>query len=198
MLRVAKGFNRNGHSDRMVLYTGRLAKVKGIETLFEAAKIVRETDPSVRFVLAGPWQMAEAPEAYGLKLNYASSTGVMWIGPQPQEALIDLYKQAALFVMPSHYESFGISVVEAMAFDLPIVAADAGALPEVIGLNDKAVLVSKGDSKALADGIVRTLSSQQNQRAHRGIDDRLLDKYSVATVVASTVKLYEEVSKGRS
>lgn len=195
MLRAAGEFHRNGHSELTALYTGRLAQVKGIETLLEAAKIVSRNNPNIRFVLAGPWQMPQPPSAYGLELNQESSSGVMWIGPQTQSALIDLYQRAGAFVMPSHYESFGISVVEAMAFDIPLVATDAGALPEVIGGNARAVLVPKRNPEALADGIMRAFSFEPDKADCR-IEvngERPCAKYLPARVAKMTLELYERV-----
>jgi glycosyltransferase involved in cell wall biosynthesis len=199
MVSAAKEFHRNGHSERFVLYTGRLAQVKGIETLLEAAKMVSQVSPGVRFILAGPWQMPQPPAAYGLELNQTSSTGVRWIGPQTQAALIDLYQRAGVFVMPSHYESFGISVVEAMAFGLPLVATDAGALPEVIGNNGRALVVPKCNPKALAEGIMRALacSSDKATCRNKATDDRHYDKYMPASVAKSTLELYEGVRSRR-
>jgi glycosyltransferase involved in cell wall biosynthesis len=200
IVRAAKEFHRNGHSERMVLYTGRLAQVKGIETLLEAAKTVHQNDASVCFVLAGPWQMPEPPAAYGLKLKQESSSRVMWIGPQTQTELIDLYKRAGVFVMPSHYESFGISAVEAMAFDLPLVATDAGALPEVIGGNGRAIMVPKRNPEALAEGIMRALSFTSGKADWRSEanGDCFDDKYLPARVAEQTLELYERVRKLRS
>jgi glycosyltransferase involved in cell wall biosynthesis len=196
MLRAALEFSRNGHSERVVLYTGRLAPVKGIETLLEAAKLVHQSDPSITFVLAGPWQMPQAPEAYGLTMNKTSPAGVKWIGPQKEDALIDWYKRASLFVMPSFYESFGISVVEAMAFGLPIVATATGALPEVLGTPGPALFVPKGDAKKLAEGITRLVSSPQKDfaKCNGTLRQRACDLYSPSRVAAETINLYQDLT----
>jgi len=189
MLRAARQFHRNGHSQRVVLYVGRLAPVKGIETLLEAARLVHSQDPALMFVLAGPWQMPQPPAAYGLSLNEKSADGICWIGPQKQSALIDLYKQAALFVMPSFYESFGISAAEAMAFDLPIVATDAGALPEVFA-DTPTTFVAKGDPGALAAEIIRTMSRRGD---HRQTRKQVEELFAPARVAADTLALYQEI-----
>ncbi len=69
MLDAGLQSERQRTSEPMVLYTGRLAPVKGIETLLSAAKFVQQSNPAISFVLAGPWQMPKSPEAYGLQLN---------------------------------------------------------------------------------------------------------------------------------
>lgn len=189
MLQAAQEFSRNGTGERLVLYTGRLAPVKGIETLLEAARLVNARNLNFTFVLAGPWQMPQPPEAYGLQLNRKSLHGVQWVGPQDQNQLIDWYKRAMLFAMPSYYESFGISVVEAMAFGLPVVASDSGALKEVIGNNESGTLVPSGDAQALADAIVERMCGTKNVN---GSASRVgLERFHPDQVAAETVRLYE-------
>ncbi len=193
LLRASLQFVRNGGSERLVLYTGRLAPVKGIEILLEAVKLVHGRDPSIRFVLAGPWQMPHPPEGYGLGLNRESANGIQWVGPQDQTEIIDWYKRAELFVMPSYYESFGISVVEAMAFGLHVVATDTSGLTEVIGNHGKGSLVPKGNAKALADAIIRSISQPKPAGENREELQTAVQKYHPDHVAAETIKLYQAV-----
>lgn len=199
MLKAALQFERNGGAEQVVLYTGRLAPVKGIETLLAAAKLVHDQNPGITFVLAGPWQMPQSPEAYGLELNHKSVNGVKWVGPQDQDELIDWYKRAALFVMPSYYESFGISVVEAMAFGLAVVASDSGGLSEVIGYNGYGSLVPKRDPKAFADAIIRLISASGIARDENGLTARAaVQRFHPQRIAAQTVELYQAVRGSNS
>lgn len=197
VINAAAAFHRNGHDDRIVLYVGRIAPVKGVETLLKAASSVRAKDRSISFVLAGPWQMPNSPESYGLKNG---ANGIRWIGAQTQEQIIDWYKRASVLVLPSNYETFGLAAVEGLAFGLPVVATDVGALSEIVSLSDKALLVSKSDPDALAEGIVRTFSSQahKSEQPENGNDHRTLERYSPAVVAGTTLKLYEEILNSRS
>ncbi|HEU5236001.1 MAG TPA: glycosyltransferase family 4 protein, partial [Pyrinomonadaceae bacterium] len=164
LLRAASEFRRNGCAERIVLYTGRLAPVKGIDTLLEAAKLVSVKDSNITFVLAGPWQMPRAPEEYGLELNGKSANGILWVGPQSQPEIIEWYKRASLFVMPSNYETFGISAVEAIAFGLPAIVTETSGLAEVLGEEDLASFVPRRDPKALAEKINVLMSSRNGVR----------------------------------
>src|SRR5437667_1829522 len=191
LFNTALQFRRNGNAERVVLYTGRLAPVKGIETLLEAAKLVRTHDPSVTFVLAGPWQMPKFPEHYGLELNRKSADGIQWVGPQNQNEIIEWYKRAALFVMPSYHESFGISAVEAIAFNLPVVATETGSLAEILGKNGSGLLVPKRDPAALARAINRLMSAPAED-GQNGTQSRNVDRQShPERVAAETTQVYE-------
>lgn len=196
VLKAAAGFKRNGNSEKVVLYAGRLAPVKGIDRLLEAAKRVRATDPSITFVLAGPWQMSRSPEDYGLRLNGAAN-GIRWIGPQDQREIIGWYSRASLLVMPSNYESFGISALEAMAFGLPIVATEQAVLGQPLVLNGEVLTVPTNDAAALAEGITRVLIASEPRNKSKETYQRILELCSPARVAADTLKLYEQIV-GRS
>ena len=193
ILEAGLRFQRNGRSESIVLYTGRLAPVKGIDTLLAAAKVAHERNPAITFVLAGPWQMPHSPETYGLQLNRKSVHGVQWIGPLEQSELIDWYKRAALFVMPSYYESFGISVVEAMAFGLPVVCARAGGIPETVDDGVTGLLVEPGDSSQLADTILQLLSdSDRRGSLGRAGQAKGFGEFGPAQVARQNLEVYQQ------
>ncbi len=80
---------------------------------------------------------------------------VVALGRVPAAELDDLYRSAVALVFPSAYEGFGNPALEAMSAGCPVVAADGGALPEVV--DDAGLLFPVGDSTALADAVTRIL-----------------------------------------
>ena len=180
----------------LVLYTGRLAPVKGIVPLLEAAKEVCR-NRSVTFTLAGPWQMGQTPAEFGFDPEgKLTGTQLSWTGHVSWETIADLYVQATVFVMPSWFESFGISVIEAMAFGIPVVATTAGALPEVVEDGVTGLLVPPGDSGALATAITRLLNDAP-LRARLGAAgrERVLARYTPERIAEQTLALYERVRR---
>jgi glycosyltransferase involved in cell wall biosynthesis len=174
-----------------LLCVGRLAPVKGIEPLLEAAAEVHEQIPEATFVLVGPWQMPSPPEQYGLQLNRKSANGVLWVGAKTPGELVEYYRAAALFVMPSYSESFGIGVLEALAFGLPVIATRAGALPEVVRDGETGCLVPPGDPKALAVAIIKLLNDvQAPERMGKLGHDRVIENFTAERVFRSTFQFY--------
>jgi glycosyltransferase involved in cell wall biosynthesis len=80
------------------------------------------------------------------------------------ETLVALYRRATLVVVPSRFEGFGLPAVEAMACGTPVVATDAGALPEVMGVGGGGVLVPRDDAEALAKAIRGLLEQPETRR----------------------------------
>jgi glycosyltransferase involved in cell wall biosynthesis len=115
------------------------------------------------------------------------TAGVRALGHVDDALLPGLYAGAAAFVLPSLYEGFGLTALEALAAGVPVVAADRGALPEVCG--DAAQLVDPTDGEAIAAALERALDDPGPWRAAgppraapltwdataRGVDARLAE-----------------------
>ena len=150
---VAKAFGRTtvlGLEPRSyLLFVGTVEPRKGIDVLLAAhAALRRQGHPDLRVVVAGPPGWGETPPLDG--------EGVVAPGLVDEATLDALYRGAAAVVVPSRSEGFGLPALEAMARGCPLVASDAGALPEVIGA--AGLLVAPGDIDALAAALDRVLT----------------------------------------
>jgi glycosyltransferase involved in cell wall biosynthesis len=88
---------------------------------------------------------------------------VRWLGHVPDEDLPGLYAGARCFVLPSLYEGFGLPCLEAMACGTPVVASNAGALPDTCG--GAALLVDPSDPTAIADAVERAIGDDRLRAA---------------------------------
>lgn len=145
-----------------LLFVGRLVSTKGGEVAVEALRSVRDRgiDTTLTICGEGPEEKALRDRARRLGIEGA----VTFEGWATPEELAEYYRNAALLIVPSHYESFGVVALEAIASGCPVVASDMGGLPEAVG--DCGVLVEPGDPTALADGIETALHSE-NRRSFR-------------------------------
>jgi glycosyltransferase involved in cell wall biosynthesis len=84
--------------------------------------------------------------------------GLTWLGHVDDADLPGLYAGAEAFVLPSHYEGFGLTVLEAMACGTPVVTSDVTALPELV--QDAGILVDPDDQAAIADAVERARGDQ--------------------------------------
>ncbi len=142
----------------LVLYVGRIAPIKGLETLLDAVAQLRARGSAVRLLIVGgeadePSDGHEAEirrRVDGLGLREA----VRFVGAQPQEALRDFYVAADVTVLPSYYESFGMVVLEAMACGSPVIGSRVGGLTTTVRDGVTGFLVPDGDAGALAERIV--------------------------------------------
>ena len=91
------------------------------------------------------------------------ASAVRSLGHVPDEQLPALYAGAECFVLPSLYEGFGLPCLEAMACGTPVVASNAGALPETCG--DAALLVDPNDPAAIADAVDRAIGDERLRTA---------------------------------
>jgi glycosyltransferase involved in cell wall biosynthesis len=126
--------------DRYVLTVGDIGPRKNLEALGEAVAMLDE--PGLELVVVG----RSGVEGDAI----LASTRARWLGPVSDEELADLYSAAAVTAHPARYEGFGLTVLEAMSCASPVVVADSGALPEVVG--DAGIVVAP-DAAALAEGI---------------------------------------------
>jgi glycosyltransferase involved in cell wall biosynthesis len=88
----------------------------------------------------------------------------------PDEAVIEFYRHADVFVYPSHYEGFGLPVLEAMTLGTPVVCSNNSSLPEVAG--DAAIMIDADDTTQIAEGILKIVDNRnfREQLIQRGYD----------------------------
>jgi glycogen synthase len=128
-VRPTERLERIDPKKRFVLYVGRLAAMKGVDTFLRAAARIAPTFPDVLFVVAG-----EGPE-YGTLVQIAARLGigdrVMFLGKVSDEEREILLSGASVFVLPSIVEPFGIAALEAMAAGVPTIVSKTSGVAEV-------------------------------------------------------------------
>ena len=139
-----------------VLFLGRLSQEKGFPELLDAMQIVSKAVPKCRLVCAGTGDSAEVYRQIANR-NLASLVDLhSWVeGPDKYRLL----KQATLFVLPSHYEGIPMSIIEAMAFGIPVIATHVGGIPDMITHGKEGLLVQPGDGTGLGQAILTLLNN---------------------------------------
>ncbi len=136
-------------NERYVLFVGTPEPRKNLNRLVSAMKILRKRGFSERLFIVG---------SGGWGREVADAPGVHKVGRVSDQQLLSLYASASCLALPSLHEGFGLPALEAMAVGTPVVAGNAGALPEITGA--AAVLVDPESETAIADGISRAIDEK--------------------------------------
>ncbi len=147
-----------------VLFVGENDPCKGLDTLIEALRNLQNDGIVMPLVVAG------SPAAGSGPALDAALCRVHALGHVDDSTLAALYRACAALVYPSHYEGFGLPILEAMSYGAPVVASSAGGIPEAGG--DAALYVPPGDAHALANALllVRQDPKQAAQMRKRGYE----------------------------
>ncbi len=175
-----------GNPEKLVSFVGKFTDFKGIDVLINAARIVTDKIPGVKFALAGDGGLRAQMESLAKAL---ALDNIHFLGHQTQLAVADLYNLADVSVVPSRIEPFGLVAIEALACGTPVVATNAGGLPDFI--NDKVgQLVEMEDHNALADALIEELES--NSKLTKGIyaAEYALKNYSWAKSIEKVIDVY--------
>ena len=187
--------HRSGTTLRRVIAVGNLRPEKGHDVLIDAAPHVLRRYPDARFdiVGGGPLRPSLIERAAERRVAHA----VTFLGQRDDVAA--QLDAADLFVLPSRMEAFPNAVLEAMAAGLPVVASDAGGIPELVDDGRTGLLAPVGDPVALADRICQ-LIADPDAAARLGAAARLQvgNRYSFDRMVAAFEALYttEAIRRG--
>jgi D-inositol-3-phosphate glycosyltransferase len=187
----------------VILFVGRIEPLKGIDTLLRAIALLAPDMPCWQDELAviiiggapgaGIEQVnAELNRLERLRAELGIEELVTFQGAKDQDTLVYYYASAQMVVMPSHYESFGMVALEAMACGTPVVASKVGGLAYNVRDGQTGFLVPGGDAEALATRI-RLLLKDHTLRQQLGQQAAHWAKaYGWPVVAGQIVDLYEE------
>ena len=173
------------------LFVGRLSPEKGLATLLQAWRELREFP----LCIAGDGPLKDFVEGEARALNNVSVLGF-----QERSEIIKLIKAAALLVVPSEwYEGFPMTIIEAMGCGTPVLASDIGSLSEVVESDVNGAKFEPGNTTALAQQ-VRCLMSKSSKlmELRHNVRQRFTSRYSAETNYLQLRQIYEESIKKRN
>jgi glycosyltransferase involved in cell wall biosynthesis len=183
---------RTGPPDTEWLAVGSLEPRKNYETILAAQKLYwNQSKRKRRLTIAGGkgWKSHHVLE----EIKQMSEKGmVRYLGYIPDNQLQELYRSSFALLFPSHYEGFGLPVVEAMSQACPVITRNNSSLPEVGGL---AAIYVENDPTEIAEAMLRL---EQDPKRYGPISESSLaqaHQFSWANTAAKVLELYEELTR---
>lgn len=186
--------------DRVVLFVGRIEPLKGVDTLIRAMSCLRgceKNKPADLVIIGGDPEAA--PEAMSAEMtrlqqlckDLSLDHMVVFLGKRGQDTLPYYYSAAEVLVMPSHYESFGMVALEAMACGTPVIASQVGGLAFLVQDGITGFQVPDGDVEALCSKLNLLLgdSSLRLQMGQQAAD--YARSYAWKNIALQIIKVYE-------
>ena len=193
-----KVLERYGVNDgkKYILFLGTLEPVKNIAKLLKAFKIFKEKCKKDRgkceykLVMAGKngW-MAGEYKALAKKLEIDKD--VVFTGYIVGDELVPMFRNADFFVMPSLYEGFGTTVLEAFATGTPAIVSNVSSIPEIAG--DAALMIDPKNSQDIADAMSKFASDENLKNEYRERGKRQVEKFDWDKCARETLDVYREI-----
>ncbi|MDD2694935.1 MAG: glycosyltransferase [Anaerolineales bacterium] len=194
--------------ERMLLYVGRIEPLKGIDTLIDAVAWLRsaEEGKDIPFCLAVIGGDAEAEDG-GAPVEMSRLQAlceerglgdlVTFLGRRDQDSLPYYYSAAEAVIVPSHYESFGMVALEAMACGTPVVASQVGGLAFLVQDGVTGYTVPVDEPSLLGERLARLLSDDESRRRLGRQAVVFAQDYGWETITERVQRLYGQMVKRR-
>lgn len=178
-------------------FVGTVCERKGLLDLRDALARLGDREASV--LIAGDGAQ-EGPGAFErVRAAFAGMEGVEFLGALPEEEVRALLARSSIFCLPSHWEGFPLTVLEAMAAETAVVATRVGAIPRMLDEGRSGVVVDPHDAPALGEALGRLLSDdEERRRLARAARARVEREYDLSRMVRSVEELYRSVGPRRS
>jgi N-acetyl-alpha-D-glucosaminyl L-malate synthase BshA len=110
-----------------------------------------------------------------------------------QQDMEEIYAIADLFLLPSEYESFGLAALEAMAAGSPVIATQAGGLPEIVIQGENGYLSPVGDVDSMSKDAIKILSSESTLKKFKAAARKQAENFAITNIVPQYENLYLKV-----
>ncbi len=178
------------NNEKILVHASNFRKVKRVEDVINTFLLVNEKIPSKLILLGdGP----ERPYAESLCRDCVASTNIRFLGKQEQ--MEDILPLADLFLLTSEYESFGLSALEAMAAQVPVISTNAGGLPEININGVTGYMCNVGDINDMCNKALEILKDQVIHQQFKTNALAQAQKFDIGNIVPVYENLYRRLVK---
>ena len=189
--------------DRMILFVGRIEPLKGVDTLIEAMSCLqaKESRPVHLAIIGGdpsasPEEMnSEMARLKKLCEVLGLDQSVIFLGVRDQDKLPYYYSAAEVVVMPSHYESFGMVALEAMACGTPVIASEVGGLAYLVRDGETGFTIPAEEPETLCEKLSWLLNDAELHQKMSAQAAAYAQDYAWEKIAKQIVEVYGEFGK---
>lgn len=175
--------------EKVIMFVGSLRPVKGVKYLIEAMKITADKNKNMRLFIVGDGEERKYLENLVRNLNIERY--VTFVGKVPNEKVPEYMAASDVFVLPSLSEGFPVTVVEAMASGLPIVATNIRGLPEIIKNGENGFLVKPESPIEIAEKVLLLLEDDELRERISRNNKGKAKEYSWEAIIGKLERVYE-------
>ncbi len=179
------------HDTCTIIALGLLGPRKGTPDLLKALASPAMQPLNWRAVIAGNGEVERYREE-AARLGIGGRVEMPgWVGPAQVQALL---AEANIFTLPSHNEGLPVAILEAMAARLPVITTSVGAIAELVLHGETGLIVSPGDSEALANALTQLAQNPElRDRMGEAGRNRVEEGYTIEVIAGKMVELYRKV-----
>jgi len=174
--------------EAVILFVGGNMQRKGIIDLIMAAPAVLEKHFNTKFIIVGGDKYIHKYKI--LCRKYKVEHKFFFLGWVPQANLLDIYRSATLFVMPSLIEAFGVVFLEAMAAGVPVIGTKVGGINEIIINENNGLIVPVNSSSQLADAIIKLIINPRLRKVFSNRGRQTVMRFSIDKMMKCTKDIY--------
>ena len=185
------------NDDKTILFVGRLEWHKGIQVFGTVIPGVLKKKPDANFIFLGPdrsWHGGHSLKEHVLNhIPEEMKNSVHFLGGVPREKVLEYLRKASICVLPSLWENFPYTCLEAMASGCTVVGSKNGGMAEMIEDGVSGILIDPEKPEELSEAILKLLSNQSlRQQMGQNAIKRVKEVFSSDNIVEQTLELYHQ------
>lgn len=188
-------FNRGYEKEKSIniLFMGKLGENKGVYDLLHVIPNIIKKHENVYFYLYGDGEIERVKEIVNSNSLEKKVFVPGWVNTEQK---IEYLNKGSIYILPSYNEGLPISILEAMASSLPIIATNVGGIPEIVEDNKNGYLISPGDINRLEESLLKLIESKELRQEFGNCGLKKSKKYFDVNIIAQKINhIYDLILK---
>jgi len=192
--RSKKILDELGSDGPVLLYIGRIDWNKRLEKVVESMPLILKEFPSAKFVIVGPDYAKYTNQLLDLAKKLKVEHSLVITGKVPRKKLLEFYSMANVFLLPSSYEGFGLSMLEAISGKIPVIASPSGGPGDILTHGVDALLLEEPTPEEIFKSVYAVLTDQElRETLVKNAFEVVKKKYTWKSVVDELELIYKQL-----